>query len=547
MLTRSLKYKVGAVTLFNLLMLTVSSHGIHAAEEVNKVEIISPAPGSTIVPERDTIIMRFTGPQALKSNVCDTSFRFWMTAGDSTGRSALFARTYNLSTDQGLVLMEGHTSKAIANGVECSIDFYNAINSRSDTNVSDMKDKADWGKIFLEDHSLPSDSESINKFVDGWKYLVANPSAITKVTFSSLGLNHPFILAPVTFKAISGAPEISAPMLTRGATISTGTPVIVKYSGAPNEAPASVALFISGVASTNSVKDCFLQSIDPRVGERVEIIYACRIPRVHAPGQVEVSVRSTDLRGWVTQSPLVAISVVKSATESLSIEAKASLCKDCALGTLRVTGQAFWNSDVGPIPLLYQNIFACAEDCPRESNATTDGEGKFSVDLKYIDDKKGTSWTVAWSVSVFASVALEANRGGYFTFTRPVIAQPIKPKKSAPSQPVSNVKISLTTKNKINWGDTVVGKVRATGSGTATCIAQFQEELVTFSIKAGQSKTIRIEPGYADNKKFAFNVGCGANANWWGRFFDPRYSWNYAYTKDFKNVTMVVPSNLDGY
>ncbi len=105
----------------------------------------------------------------------------------------------------------------------------------------------------------------------------------------------------------------------------------------------------------------------------------------------------------------------------------------------------------------------------------------------------------------------------------------------------------MTTKAKINWGDQVVGFVRATGKGGGTCIAQFQEELVTFSLKAGQKKSIRFSPQYAENKKFALNVGCSPSPNWWGRVFDPRYSWNYAKAKTFKYVTMVVSSNLDGY
>jgi hypothetical protein len=110
-----------------------------------------------------------------------------------------------------------------------------------------------------------------------------------------------------------------------------------------------------------------------------------------------------------------------------------------------------------------------------------------------------------------------------------------------------NLKLSVSTKSKINWGDQVVAVVKGSGSGRGTCVAQFQEELVTFSLKAGQTKTIRIDPQYAENRKFALNFGCGEKANWWGRFFDPRYSWNYASVKTFKYVTMVVPSNLDGY
>jgi hypothetical protein len=110
-----------------------------------------------------------------------------------------------------------------------------------------------------------------------------------------------------------------------------------------------------------------------------------------------------------------------------------------------------------------------------------------------------------------------------------------------------NLKLSVSTKSKINWGDQVVAVVKGSGSGRGTCVAQFQEELQTFSLKAGQTKTIRFDPQYADNKKFALNFGCAEKDNWWGRFFDPRYSWSYASVKTYKYVTMVVSSNLDGY
>jgi len=110
-----------------------------------------------------------------------------------------------------------------------------------------------------------------------------------------------------------------------------------------------------------------------------------------------------------------------------------------------------------------------------------------------------------------------------------------------------DLRLNLTTKSRINWGGQVKGTLKATGTGRGTCVAQFQEELQTFSLRAGQTKKIVFDPQYAENKRFAFNIGCAPNPNWWGRFFDPRYSWNYAKVKTYKNVTMIVSENLDGY
>lgn len=517
----------------------------YTTENINKVELISPSLGSSLVPEKSTIVLRFTGPDAMKSNECDRGFRFWMLGTDAFGHSALFSRTYNSPTSEGLLLMEGHTSKVIPEGIECSINLGKQIESRSNTQISDMMYKSDWAKTYLEDHKLAADSASVAKFVEGWTYLVKNPKSITRVTISSLGLAGSFVLQPTTFRAISGARELQVPLLTRGAMVSTGTPLTVKYSGAPNEIPKSVSIFIKA-ATNNGQRECLLLSNDTNSGARTELTYSCRIPRIYAPGQVEISALTTDSTNMEIRTDPVVINLTKSLTEKLDITASASECGNCGIGVIRLTGKVNWVSEKGPFPLFNQDLTICGEFCPVNPNVRTNGLGEFSIDLKYADPNPTSQWDASWAVYATAS-DLKAELRGKYTFVRPIKTNPTPTKAAAPIEPQFNMNLNLTTKSKINWGDQVVGIVKATGKGSGTCVAQFQEELKTFTLKAGQTKTIKFNPQYAENKKFALNVGCSPNANWWGRFFDPRYSWNYAKAKTFKYVTMIVSSNLDGY
>ena len=523
----------------------ISVNKAHGSEDLNKVEVISPSQGSNLIPEKSTIVLRFTGPQALKTNVCDREFRFWMLGTDASGRSALFSRTYNVSTNEGLMLMEGHTSKVIPNGIECSIDLGKQIQSRSNTQVSDMKYKSDWAKTYLTEHKLPSDSVAINNFVEGWSYLVKNPNLITRVTFSSLGLMNQFILQPVSFVAISGARALEVPSLIRGATLSTGTPLAVKYSGAPNEIPKSVSIFIKS-ASNSGVRECLLHSNDTKPGGRTELTYLCRIPRIYAPGQAEINAIAADSANWEIVTEPVVVNLFKSSNENLKISAKASECKSCGVGVLKLSGKVDWVSDDGSFPLFNQDLTVCGDFCDPQSITKTNRSGEFSVELSFDDKNPSGPWIANWVVFAVAS-DLESELRGQYTFSRPAKVASKSTESPVPAEPVFALKLNLTTKAKINWGDQIVGIVKATGKGSGTCIAQFQEELVTFSLKAGQKKSIKFSPQYAENKKFALNVGCSPNPNWWGRVFDPRYSWYYAKAKTFKYVTMVVSSNLDGY
>lgn len=533
--------------LFSLILTCCSMSAIqaYAAEDLNKVEVVSPSQGAKLIPEKSTIVLRFTGPQALKTNTCDREFRFWMLGTDTSGRSALFSRIYNLSSSEGLILMEGHTSKVIPNGIECSIDLGKQIQSRSKTQVSDMKYKSEWAESYLTEHKLPSDSVNINNFVEGWNYLVKNPSSITRVTFSSLGLANPFILQPVSFEAISGAREIKVPDLIRGATLSTGTPLAVKYAGAPNEIPKSVSILIKSVSASGS-RECLLYSNDTKPNARTELTYFCRIPRIYAPGQVEINAMTTDSADWEIVTEPVVVNLVKSSNENLRISAQASECKTCGVGVIKLSGKVDWLSDNGTFPLFNQDLTVCGEICGPQSITKTNRSGEFSVELRFNDKDPSKPWVANWVVFAVAS-DLESELRGQYTFARPV---KVASKSKAPPtsiEPEFALRLNLSTKERINWGDEVVGIVKASGKGSGTCIAQFQEELLTFSLKAGQKKSFRFNPQYAENKKFALNVGCSPNSNWWGRVFDPRYSWSYAKVKTFKYITMVVSRNLDGY
>lgn len=532
------------VLFFSLLLTGLSTEIAASQDSLNKVEIISPRAGSILIPEKSTLVLQFTGPQALKSSTCDTGFRFWMLGTDGSGRSALFARTYNSSVSAGLVLMEGHTSKVTAEGIECSIDLNKNIQSRSKTNVSDLMYKDDWAKTYLEAHGQPFDKASVDKFVSGWKYLVANPSAITKVTFSSLGLDSPFVLKPVSYSVISGASELQVRGLTRGATLSTGDPLIVEYSGAPNELPKSVSIFIK-TADANGERECLIQSNQSKPGARTVIQYACRIPRLYATGQAQIYAQTKDNDDWTIVTEPVVVNLIKSGTEKLSISANVAECQGCGYGVLRVTGKVNWESDKGVFPLFNQDITVCDSACPSRTNVRTNSKGEFSYDLTFIDPDPTLPWIATWSVLATAS-DLSAKISDKYTFKRAVKKVTATPTPTYVA-PRFNLKLSVSTKSKINWGDQVVAVVKGSGSGSGTCVAQFQEELKTFSLKAGQTKTIRIDPQYAENKKFALILGCGPNPNWWGRFFDPRFSWNYASVKTYRYITMIVPSNLDGY
>jgi hypothetical protein len=528
-----------------LIFSSISAIQAHASEDLNKVEVIAPNQGSKLIPEKSTIVLRFTGPQALKTNVCDREFRFWMLGTDASGRSALFSRIYNLSSDEGLILMEGHTSKVIPNGIECSIDLGKQIQSRSNTQVSDMKYKSDWAKTYLTEHKLPSDPVAINNFVEGWNYLVKNPNLITRVTFSSLGLINSFTLQPVSFVAISGAREVQVPSLIRGATLSTGTPLAVKYSGAPNEIPKSISIFIKS-ASNSGVRECLLHSNDTKPSSRTELTYLCRIPRIYAPGQAEINAIATDSANWELVTEPVVVNLVKSSNENLKISANASECKSCGVGVIKLSGKVDWISDDGAFPLFNQDLTVCGDSCDSPSFTKTNRSGEFSVELRFNDKNPSEPWVANWVVFAYAS-DLESELRGQYTFTRPIKVASKSKEPPTTAEPNFTLRLNLTTKAKINWGDQVVGIVTASGKGSGTCIAQFQKELVTFSLKAGQKKSIRFSPQYAENKKFALNVGCSPNPNWWGGVFDPRYSWYYAKAKTFKYVTMVVSSNLDGY
>jgi hypothetical protein len=530
------------VLFFSLLLTGISTEIASSQDNLNKVEIISPRAGSVLIPEKSMLVLQFTGPEALKTSTCDTGFRFWMLGTDGSGRSALFARNYNSSVSAGLVLMEGHTSKVTTEGIECSIDLNKNIQSRSKTNVSDLTYKEDWAKTYLEAHGQPSDKASVERFVSGWKYLVANPSAITKVTLSSLGLDNPFVLKPVTYSAISGASELEVRGLARGVTLSTGDPLIVEYSGAPNELPKTVSIIIKTLES-NGERECLIQSNESKPGSRTIIRYACRIPRIYAAGQAQIYAQTKDTDDWTVVTEPVVINLIKSSTEKLSISANATECQGCGYGVLRITGKVNWESDKGVFPLFDQDITVCGGACPSRTNVRTNSKGEFSYDLTFIDPDITSPWIATWSVLATAS-DLSTKVSERYTFKR--VVKKVTP---APTyiSPRFNLKLSVSTKSKINWGDQVVAVVRGTGSGSGTCVAQFQEELKTFSLKAGQAKTIRIDPRYAENKKFALNLGCGPNPNWWGRFFDPRFSWNYASVKTSRYVTMIVSSNLDGY
>ncbi len=533
--------------IFSLVLICSSMSAIqaYAAEDSNKVEVVSPNQGAKLIPEKSTIVLRFTGPQALKTDVCDREFRFWMLGTDASGRSALFSRIYNLSSNEGLILMEGHTSKVIPNGIECSIDLGKQIQSRSNTQVSDMKYKSEWAKTYLTEHKLPSDSVNINNFVEGWNYLVKNPNSITRVTFSSLGLANSFILQPVSFAAISGARQLEVPSLIRGATLSTGTPLAVKYSGAPNEIPKSVSIFIKS-ATSSGTRECLLHSNETKPSARTELTYLCRIPRIYAPGQVEINAITTDSAGWEIVTEPVVVNLVKSSNENLRISAQASECKSCGVGVIKLSGKVDWISDDGAFPLFNQDLTVCGEFCNSQSITKTNRSGEFSVELRFDDKDPSKPWVANWVVFAVAS-DLETELRGQYTFARPVKVASESKASPTSAEPEFALRLNLSTKAKINWGDQVVGIVQASGKGGGTCIAQFQKELVTFSLKAGQKKSIRFSPQYAENRKFALNIGCSPNPNWWGGVFDPRYSWNYAKAKTFKYVTMVVSSNLDGY
>ena len=542
------------VLLCSLLLTGVSIEFAASQDALNKVEVISPRAGSSLTPEKSTLVLQFTGPEAVKSSTCgDIGFHFWMLGTDASDRSALYARMYNSSSVEGLLLMEGFTSKITSNGIECSIDLDKNIESRSKTAVSDLKYKEDWAKSYLEAHKLPFDKASVDKFVDGWKYLVRNPSKITKVTISSLGLTHPFVLQPISYSVISGARDLQVRGLTRGTTLSTGDPLIVQYSGAPNELPKSVSIRL---ASTNlsGDKECFIQSNDSKPGDRTVITFGCRIPRVYATGQVQISALATDINGGQLLTEPVFVNLIKSESEKLSISAKATEFTESGDVFLRITGKVNWESDKGTYPLNNQQINISAINCPDETGITdsngkeksppiTDSKGIFTYDLKCQDPNPLAPWVTTWSVLALAS-DLKVSTSEKYTFKRAV-------KKAEPTPnyatPKFNLKVSLTTKSKIYWGDKVVAVIKGTGSGSGTCLIQFQKEIKTFSLKAGQTRTIKIEPQEADNKKFALNLGCGPNPNWWGGYFDPRFSWNYASVKTFRYVTMVVSSNLDGY
>lgn len=531
------------VLLYSLLLTGVSIEFAASQDALNKVEVISPRTGSNFTPEKSILVLQFTGPEAVKSSACgDIGFRFWMLGTDASGRSALYARMYNSSSDEGLLLMEGFTSKITSNGIECAIDLDKNIQSRSKTAVSDLKYKDDWAKSYLEAHKLPFDKASVDKFVDGWKYLVSNPSKITKVTISSLGLVHPFVLQPISYSVISGASDLQVRGLTRGATLSTGDPLIVQYSGAPKELPKSVSIRLAS-SNMSDDKECFVQSNDSKPGTRTMIAYGCRIPRAYAAGQVQISALATDMNGWQLVTEPVFVNLIKSESEKLSISAKATEFKDSGSVYLRITGRANWVSDKGIYPLNNQNIFVTASSCLDAAPGMTDTNGIFTYDLRCQDPNPYLPWVTTWSVLTIAS-DLRVSTSEKYTFKRTVQKAEPTPNYATPK---FNLKVSLSTKSKINWGDKVVAVVKGTGSGSGTCLMQFQKEIKTFSLKSGQTKTIKIEPQEADNKKFALNLGCGPNPNWWGRFFDPRFSWNYASVKTYRYITMIVPSNLDGY
>ncbi len=88
--------------------------------------------------------------------------------------------------------------------------------------------------------------------------------------------------------------------------------------------------------------------------------------------------------------------------------------------------------------------------------------------------------------------------------------------------------ILLNTPPTVKWPKSLVANVVAKGKGARFCIANFQDEFVSFQISAGQSKKILLKSSYREQSRFKVTVGCAGRKNWWGRSFDKRYSWSYA-------------------
>lgn len=102
----------------------------------------------------------------------------------------------------------------------------------------------------------------------------------------------------------------------------------------------------------------------------------------------------------------------------------------------------------------------------------------------------------------------------------------------------SSFSIQLRTPPTVKWPKSVVANVVAKGKGTQFCIANFQDEFVSFQISAGQSKKILLKASYREQSRFKVTVGCAERKNWWGRVFDQRYSWSYAQVRATNTIAM---------
>lgn len=419
---------------------------IQASEDVNKVEVIAPTLGSTIVPEKLKLLLRFTGPQAIAAQKCDFDFSLYMLGTDPSGRSGLFSNYWQNpgGFGAGVIQMGFHDGKVIPGGIECSIDLGNT--DHSGIRIVDAMHKRDWAKSYLKSQGLSQEEKDVTQFVEDWQYILSNSSTINQITFSGMGTSSFFNLKPVTFKAISGVMRLQVPTLTRGASLSTGMPLRIEFSGAPNEKPKSVAINI--VSPTMSGRrECLLDENKSKSGDRTELIYACRIPRIYAVGQVSISATSTDERGLSAETSPITVNLIKSETEDLLVSASASECENCRKqaqtkgrsGVVKVTGKASWRSDDGIYPLFNQGIWVCQLVCGEKDQVLTDGAGKFEAVLEY-DYENGIltgSGLAPWFVVVLAS-DLRADVSGKTSLkipakpkvetSKPSLAKPVAPK-----------------------------------------------------------------------------------------------------------------------
>jgi hypothetical protein len=433
-------------------------HPIQALEAVNQVEVIAPTLGSKVVPETLRLVLRFTGPQAVAAQKCDFDFPFYMLGTDSLGRSGLFSNRWGNpgSSMAGFIQMESHDGKIIPNGIECFVDLGKTL--QSSVRIVDAMHKSDWSVLYLKSHGLPYDEKAVTKFVEDWQYMLSNSSTITQITISTGSSAPVFRLQPVKFSAISGVMQLQIPMLTRGTTLSTGTPLRVEFSGAPNRKPNSVSINIVS-PDLSGWRDCLLDNDKSKPGSRAELTFVCRIPRIYAGGQVSISAMSTDGLGASAETGPVTVNLVKSETEKIIVTASSSECETCRKeahtkgrsGLVRVTGKVSWHSDDGVYPLFKQAIRVCQLSCSERDQLVTDGAGEFTAVLEY-DYEYGIlteSGLAPWLVEAFAS-DLRATVIGKTVLKLPakLKSETSKPPLTKPTTPkVANVKAGSTCKN----------------------------------------------------------------------------------------------------